>query len=89
MASRAALASQMEQPNPPINEHLGGASPKNQPTPRVGSGALCSWPNEGLHPSLGALPLPRSMIAEVWPQKASLRGSGPVIAALRMAWSFG
>jgi hypothetical protein len=33
MASRAALASQMEQPDPPINEHSGGASPKNQPTP--------------------------------------------------------
>ena len=47
MASGAAPAPQMEQPDPPIDGHSGGASPKTNQLPGVGSGATEQWSQRG------------------------------------------
>jgi hypothetical protein len=58
MASGAASAPQMKQPNPLIDRRSGGASPK-KPTNslELGREPLCGGPNKGPRSSLDALSL--------------------------------
>jgi hypothetical protein len=58
MASGAALAPQMEQPDPPIDGRSGDAPLKPTNSLELGWEPLSSGPNEGLHPRLSALPAP-------------------------------
>ena len=90
MASGATPTPQMELPDPLIDGRSGDASPK-KPTNslELGQETLSGGPSKGLRSSLDALLHPRSMATEGWPQKASLRGSGPIIVALRRVWSSG
>ena len=88
MASGSMSAPQKEQPNPMINGALGWRIPQ-KPTNslELDREPLSCRPNEGLHSSLDALTLSQSMAVEGRPQKAGLRGLGPVIVALTRAWS--
>jgi hypothetical protein len=59
MASGAALAPQMEQPDPLIDGHSGGASPtKPNNSPELGQEPLSDGPNKSLCLSLSVLSLP-------------------------------
>ena len=67
MASRAALAPQMEQPNPLINEGSGGAPQKSTNSPELGQEPPSDGPNKGPLPKLSVLPVPRPMVVEGHP----------------------
>ena len=68
MASGAMSAPQKEKPDPMINGALGWhIPPKPTNSLELAQELLSSEPNEGLHPSLDAPPLPRSMAIEGQP----------------------
>ena len=75
------MSPEMEQLDPLIDGHSSGAPQKSTNSPELVREPLSGGPNLGPPPEHRALPAPQPMAAEVWPKRASSRGSGHAIEA--------